>query len=165
MSAGGHGLAHLPYGVFAPAGGAPRVGVRFEDGVLDLAALAADGLLEDPDGAFAQPALNAFMARGPAAWAQTRERVGRLLSGVDAEPAGGGRGAGAGGGLPAGRGPRAAAAPARRGRAAAAVRRRRLRRLLVLDRARVELRADLPARLRPAAAELAAHADRLPRAL
>jgi fumarylacetoacetase len=86
MSAGGHRLAHLPYGVFRPAGGAPRVGVRFEDGVLDLAALAADGLLDDPDGAFAQPALNAFMARGPAAWAQTRERLGRLLSGVDAEP-------------------------------------------------------------------------------
>src|SRR3954451_18849502 len=86
MRARGHGLSHLPYGVFAPAGGEPRVGVRFGDGVLDLAALAADGLLEDTGGAFAQPALNAFMARGPAAWAQTRERVGRLLSGVDAEP-------------------------------------------------------------------------------
>jgi fumarylacetoacetase len=62
------------------------VGVRFEDNVLDLAALAAEGLLDDPGGAFAQPALNAFMARGPAAWAETRERVARLLSGVDAEP-------------------------------------------------------------------------------
>jgi fumarylacetoacetase len=86
MSAGGYGLAHLPYGVFRPAGEAPRVGVRFGDGVLDLAALAADGLLDDPDGAFSQPALNAFMARGPAAWARTRERIVRLLSGVDAEP-------------------------------------------------------------------------------
>src|SRR3954451_7797027 len=86
MRARGHGLSHLPYGVFAPAGGAPRVGVRFEDGVLDLAALAADGLLDDPDGAFAQPALNAFMARGPAAWAETGEPLVRLLSGVDPEP-------------------------------------------------------------------------------
>jgi fumarylacetoacetase len=86
MSAEGYGTAHLPYGVFRPAGGAPRVGVRFEDGVLDLAALAADGLIDDLGGAFAEPALNAFMARGPAAWADTRARVERLLSGVDAEP-------------------------------------------------------------------------------
>src|SRR4051794_41925965 len=81
MSAGGFGRANLPYGIFRRAGEAPRVGVRFGDGVLDLAALAADGLLDDPGGAFAQPALNAFMARGPAAWAATRERLQRLVSG------------------------------------------------------------------------------------
>ena len=86
MSAGGFGLAHLPYGVFRRAGEPARVGVRFGDGVLDLAALAADGLLDDPAGVFAQDALNAFMAQGPAAWAGTRARVARLLSGVDAEP-------------------------------------------------------------------------------
>jgi fumarylacetoacetase len=86
MTAGGFGLANLPYGIVRPAGEAPRVGVRFGDGVLDLAALAADGLLDDPGGAFAASSLNAFMAQGPAAWAATRERVGRLLSGVDAEP-------------------------------------------------------------------------------
>ncbi|MEA2289079.1 MAG: fumarylacetoacetase [Solirubrobacteraceae bacterium] len=82
----GFGLANLPYGVFRRAGEEPRVGVRYGDGVLDLAALAADGLIDDPAGAFAQPALDAFMARGPAVWAATRERVQRLLSGVDAEP-------------------------------------------------------------------------------
>jgi fumarylacetoacetase len=86
MSAGGFGLANLPYGVFRRAGEPPRVGVRFGDGVLDLAALAADGLLDDPAGTFARPSLNAFMAAGPAAWAATRDRVRRLLSGVDAEP-------------------------------------------------------------------------------
>src|SRR4051794_41609148 len=86
MTAGGFGRANLPYGIFRRAGEPARVGVRFGDGVLDLAALAGDGLLDDPDGAFAQPALNAFMARGPAAWAATRERLERLLSGVDAEP-------------------------------------------------------------------------------
>src|SRR4051812_23064337 len=64
-----------------------------------------------------------------------------------------------------GRRRRAAVALPRRRRAPPAVRRRRLRRLLVVDRARVELGADLPAGLRPAAAELAPHADRLPRAL
>jgi fumarylacetoacetase len=87
MTTEGFGLANLPYGIFRRAGEAPRAGVRFGDGVLDLAALAAEGLLDDPDGVFAQPALNAFMACGPAAWAATRDRVGRLLSGVDAEPA------------------------------------------------------------------------------
>jgi fumarylacetoacetase len=82
----GFGVANLPYGVFRRAGEAPRVGVRYGDGVLDLAALAADGLLEDRAGAFSQPALNAFMAQGPRAWAATRDRLQRLLSGVDAEP-------------------------------------------------------------------------------
>jgi fumarylacetoacetase len=86
MSAGGFGGANLPYGIFRRAGEPARVGVRFGDGVLDLQALAADGLLDDPTGAFGQPALNAFMARGPEAWAQTRERLQRLVSGVDAEP-------------------------------------------------------------------------------
>ena len=83
MSAGGFGRANLSYGIFRRAGEPARVGVRFGDGVLDLA---AGGLLDDPDGAFAQPALNAFMAQGPAVWAATRERLGRLVSGVDAEP-------------------------------------------------------------------------------
>jgi len=82
----GFGPANLPYGVFRRAGEEPRVGVRFGDGVLDLAALAADGLLDDPGDVFARPALNAFMAQGPAAWAATRERLRRLVSGVDAEP-------------------------------------------------------------------------------
>jgi fumarylacetoacetase len=86
MTEQGYGRANLPYGVFRHAGGEPRVGVRYGERVLDLASLAADGLLDDPGGAFAQPSLNAFMARGPAAWAATRDRVGRLLSGVDAEP-------------------------------------------------------------------------------
>jgi fumarylacetoacetase len=82
----GFGPANLPYGVFRRPGEPPRAGVRFGDGVLDLAALAADGLLADPAGAFAQPALNAFMALGPDAWAETRDRLRRLVSGVDAEP-------------------------------------------------------------------------------
>jgi len=86
MTAGGFGRANLPYGIFRRAGEPARVGVRFGEGVLDLATLAADGLLDDPGGAFAQPALNAFMACGPAAWAAARERLQRLVSGVDAEP-------------------------------------------------------------------------------
>jgi fumarylacetoacetase len=86
MSAAGFGGANLPYGIFRRAGEPARVGARFGDGVLDLQALAADGLLDDPADVFAQPALNAFMARGPEAWGRTRDRLQRLVSGVDAEP-------------------------------------------------------------------------------
>ena len=64
MTAGGFGRANLPYGIFRRAGEPARVGVRFGDGVLDLAALAADGLLDDPGGAFAQPAFGQFGSSG-----------------------------------------------------------------------------------------------------
>lgn len=53
------GIDNLPYGVFAPPGGAPRVGVRAGEQVLDLAAA-----LDDP--VFARPSLNAFMTQGRA---------------------------------------------------------------------------------------------------
>ena len=86
MSEEGYGRANLPYGVFRTPRDGPRVGVRYGYGVLDLAALAAGGLVDDPDGVFAQPSLNAFMAGGPDAWAATRTRVRDLVSGVDAEP-------------------------------------------------------------------------------
>ncbi len=87
MSEEGFGRVNLPYGVFRARGGEPRVGVRYGYGVLDLAALSAGGLVDDPDGVFARPSLNAFMAQGPVAWEATRTRVRELVSGVDAEPA------------------------------------------------------------------------------
>jgi fumarylacetoacetase len=68
------GLDNLPYGVFSPAGGAPRVGVRHGDDVVDLSVL-----LGDP--AFATASLNAFMAQGRARWMQVREEVRELLAG------------------------------------------------------------------------------------
>jgi fumarylacetoacetase len=49
------------FGVFARPGEAPRVGWRVGDGVLDLSSIGDD---------FAQPTLNALMARGPEAWAE-----------------------------------------------------------------------------------------------
>jgi fumarylacetoacetase len=70
------GLANVPYGVFAPAGGPPRAGVRVGDQVLDLAAA-----LEDP--VFAGPVLNPFLAQGPARWREIRQRLTELLSGSD----------------------------------------------------------------------------------
>jgi fumarylacetoacetase len=72
MTDDGFGLDHLPYGVFSPVGGTPRVGVRLGDAVLDLAA--ATGRPE-----FAAPSLNALMALGPAAWAATRVEARGLL--------------------------------------------------------------------------------------
>jgi fumarylacetoacetase len=104
----GFGPEHLPYGVFrlageesratiaagreasptgnAPAGrDEPRVGVRLGDGVLDLAALAADGLLDEDPALFAQPSLNRFMAAGPETWRRVREALRALTAGPDAE--------------------------------------------------------------------------------
>lgn len=71
---GGFGLDHLPYGVFSVAGGTRRVGVRFEDGVLDLAE--ATGRPE-----LAAPSLNPLLALGPQVWRQTRDEVRDLLAG------------------------------------------------------------------------------------
>lgn len=68
-----YGIANLPYGVFSPAEGPPRVGVRTGDSVLDLAAA-----LDDP--VFAEPALNAFMAQGRARWQEVRARIVELLT-------------------------------------------------------------------------------------
>jgi fumarylacetoacetase len=105
----GFGPEHLPYGVFRLAGeesratiasggreasttgnargsrDEPRVGVRFGDGVLDLAALAADGLLDEDPALFAQPSLNRFMAAGPETWQRVREALRALTAGPDAE--------------------------------------------------------------------------------
>ncbi|WP_067830617.1 fumarylacetoacetase [Nocardia inohanensis] len=64
----GFGPTHLPYGVFRPLGGEPRVGVRLGDSVVDLAVA-----LDDP--MFAQPSLNAFMTQGPQCWREVREHV------------------------------------------------------------------------------------------
>jgi fumarylacetoacetase len=57
----------LPYGVFSKDGGPKRIGVAVEDGVLDLA--------EHLGSAFEVPSLNAFMAEGPARWAEVRQQV------------------------------------------------------------------------------------------
>ncbi len=83
----GFGPEHLPYGVFRRAGEEPRVGVRLRDGILDLAALAADGPLDEDPLLFFQPSLNAFMAAGREAWRRVREALRALTAGPDAEPA------------------------------------------------------------------------------
>jgi len=66
------GPDNLPYGVFAPEGRSFRVGVRIGEHVIDLAAA-----LEDP--VFAEPNLNAFMARGPRRWREVRDQIRELI--------------------------------------------------------------------------------------
>lgn len=73
----GFGLNHLPYGVFSVPGEHPRVGVRLEDRVLDLAS--GTGRPE-----FDQPSLNAFMALGADVWRSTRAEVTELAAAGDA---------------------------------------------------------------------------------
>jgi fumarylacetoacetase len=86
VPAGSHfPVQNLPYGVFAPPGGGPRVGVAIGDQVLDLAGLASAGLLAGgglaaAPGWFDSPALNGFMAAGPAAWQAVRGRLTGLLT-------------------------------------------------------------------------------------
>ncbi len=78
-------VQNLPYGVFSRDGDAPRCATAIGDMVVDLAALEKAGLL-DAQGAFARPALNDFMAQGPASWATMRERLTSLLV-ADGDPA------------------------------------------------------------------------------
>ena len=74
------GLDNLPYGVFAAGGAPPRVGVRAGDSVIDLTAALRDEV-------FNAPALNPFMAEGPARWAAARARLTELITSGDV-PAG-----------------------------------------------------------------------------
>ncbi|MEU6036337.1 fumarylacetoacetase [Actinomadura sp. NPDC047616] len=75
----GFGVDNLPYGVFSRRGELPRVGVAIGGHVLDLAGLAAAGLVDDRRW-FASGSLNAFMAAGRAAWQANRARLTELLT-------------------------------------------------------------------------------------
>lgn len=74
-------LENLPYGVFSPrnAHSERRVGTAVGDYVLDLAAVLEDEV-------FNEPSLNAYMARGPAAWRATRQQLSELLTDDAARP-------------------------------------------------------------------------------
>lgn len=79
MPESGFGIDHLPYGVYSTEGAAPRVGVRYGDAVVDAATVTGRAEL-------AEPALNAFMALGPAAWAETRAVLTQRVADADAVP-------------------------------------------------------------------------------
>jgi len=74
----GFGPDNLPYGVFSTSDGTRRTGVRFGDAVLDLAGITGDDV-------HATGTLNAFMARGPAAWAELRADLTRWLTDGDVD--------------------------------------------------------------------------------
>src|SRR4051794_14838362 len=69
----GFGLDNLPLGVFSMPGTAPRSGVAVGAAVLALAA--ATGAP-----AHATGSLNAFLARGPRAWRELRDRLTEWLT-------------------------------------------------------------------------------------
>jgi fumarylacetoacetase len=75
-------IQNLPYGVFSPAGGAPRCGVAIGDRVLDLSAV----VVPHAD-SFAAPSLNGFLALGRAAWSDVRRSVIDLLTDPAHQPA------------------------------------------------------------------------------
>ena len=70
------GESHSPS---SPAERGKRVGVAIGDRVLDVAAV-ADGLRLPMREEFAAPALNRFLAAGPAAWREARERLTEWLT-------------------------------------------------------------------------------------
>ncbi|GAA0233004.1 fumarylacetoacetase [Cryptosporangium japonicum] len=72
----GFGVTNLPYGVFSVGGDRPRTGVAIGDFVLDLAAATGDPV-------HATGSLNAFLARGPAAWSALRDRLTGWFTGTD----------------------------------------------------------------------------------
>jgi len=77
-------LQNLPYGVFRPGpGAAARVGVAVGNKVMDLSALAEEGVFGDSDNyvsCFSKPYLNDFMAMGKSAWVSVRKTLQKLLS-------------------------------------------------------------------------------------
>jgi fumarylacetoacetase len=74
-------VQNLPLGIFSEARGLRRPGVAIGDYILDLAALAEAGLLDEEwRDDFRQPVLNAWLARGPEAHRELRLRLSDLLS-------------------------------------------------------------------------------------
>jgi fumarylacetoacetase len=77
-------IQNLPFGVFQPKQGNPRVGVAIGDLILDLSVLEELGHFRSPEfhdrHVFSQDSLNAFLALGHPAWRKAREIVQHLLS-------------------------------------------------------------------------------------
>src|SRR6266567_1235455 len=77
-------IQNLPFGVFQPKDGRPRVGVAIGDFIVDLSVLEELGHFQSPEfrdqKVFSQDSLNGFLALGRAAWRKTREILQHLLS-------------------------------------------------------------------------------------
>lgn len=88
VSWGGDDSDLLAYGVFVRPGEAPRVGMRFNGDVIDLASFAATGRLAaipDAEEVFRSPRLNEFMAVGPTAWSECLDAVQSAIDANDSD--------------------------------------------------------------------------------
>ena len=75
-------IQNLPFGIFSTADRSARPGVAIGEHILDLADVAAMGLLDDlgcDREDFEAPTLNAFIGRGKQATRAVRNRLGELL--------------------------------------------------------------------------------------
>jgi len=74
-------LENLPYGVFKPRNGKPRIGVAIGDEVVDLSVLEEKGHFDFARDRqlFSQESLNEFLALGRPVWRKVRETIQRLL--------------------------------------------------------------------------------------
>jgi len=77
-------LENLPFGIFQPRQGKPRVGVAIGDLIIDLSALEELGHFRSPEfqnrKIFSEDSLNSFLALGRPAWRKTRDILQQLLS-------------------------------------------------------------------------------------
>ncbi len=81
-------ITNLPYGAFCPKngsltngdGGRRRIGVAIGEQILDLSAVAARGLIDEPSQMLRAESLNEFLASGRPEWERVRARIIELLS-------------------------------------------------------------------------------------
>ncbi len=79
-------IHNLPFGVFRPGTGVPRVGIAIGDYVLDLSILEGLGHFKSPEfeshrgRVFVESSLNEFLGLGRPAWRKAREVIQKLLS-------------------------------------------------------------------------------------
>src|SRR5205814_6247331 len=77
-------IQNLPFGIFQPKQGKPRVGVAIGDLITDLSVLEELGHFRSPEfrdrHVFSEDSLNAFLALGRPAWRKAREVLQHLLA-------------------------------------------------------------------------------------
>lgn len=81
-------ITNLPYGIFCVKegcrtdgdGGRRRIGVAIGDQILDLSAVAARGLIDEPSQMLRAESLNEFLTSGRSEWERVRARITELLA-------------------------------------------------------------------------------------
>src|SRR6266540_2734775 len=77
-------IQNLPFGIFQPKEGKPRVGVAIGDLIVDLSVLEELGHFRSSEfqgrHVFSEDSLNTFLALGRPAWRKAREVIQHLLS-------------------------------------------------------------------------------------